>query len=299
MTLIILLIVLVLERVALQGELWQVSHYLRNYCAMALPKVKSNKTSNWALLSLVAFPALAFALLLHFLNSSLFDFVFGLLIMAVCIGNPHARQLYRQYLNALGREDEEAQFILQNKLAKSCEGYVEEQKVDTEEHSEQVKVAKNNHEQQETVGETLIWINFRYYAAPIFYFVILGVPGVVFYATLLFLAEHSKYNKAFHCDQQKTLNQWLEWLFWLPSRLVSLGFMVVGHFSNGLETWLKYAVDFSHPARTMLCKVALKSEQYGESLERNNAQHMVKLTKRNMILFLVVVALLTLYGQII
>ena len=92
---------------------------------------------------------------------------------------------------------------------------------------------------------------------------------------------------------------WLEWLFWVPSRFVSLGFMIVGHFSNGLETWLKYAVDYSKSARQMLCRVALKSEQYTEQLERNNAEHMVKLTKRNMVLFLVVVALLTLYGQIV
>ena len=299
MTLIILLIVLVLERVALQGELWQIAHYLRNYCALTLPKFRHSKSSNWTLLLLVSIPAVVFAVVLHFMNSSLLNFVVGLLVVSICIGNPQARQLYRQYLNALGRKDEEAQFILQTKLAKSCEGYVEEQTEHSEEHSEQVQQAKTTHDQQETVGETLIWINFRYYAAPIFYFVVLGIPGIVFYSTLLFLAEHSKHNNAFHKSQQKALNLWLEWLFWLPSRLVSLGFMIVGHFSNGLETWLKYAVDFSHPARHMLCKVALKSEQYGESLERNNAQHMVKLTKRNMIVFLVVVALLTLYGQII
>ncbi len=41
----------------------------------------------------------------------------------------------------------------------------------------------------ETLGETLIWINFRYYAVPIFYFVLLGISGVVLYSTLLYLVE--------------------------------------------------------------------------------------------------------------
>jgi AmpE protein len=250
-------------------------------------------------LLLVALPAIVLLSLLVLLNNGLIDFIVGLLVVAVCIGNPNARQLYRQYLNALGRKDEEAQFILQTKLAKSCEGYIPPNKEHDEQHQEQVEQAQALKQQQETLGETLIWINFRYYAAPIFYFVLLGVPGLVFYSTLLFLAEHSKANNAFSESQQQTLFKWLEWMFWLPSRLVSLGFMIVGHFSNGLETWLKYAANFSYPAREMLCKVALKSEQYGDSIERNNAQHMVKLTKRNMILFLVMVALLTLYGQII
>ncbi len=91
----------------------------------------------------------------------------------------------------------------------------------------------------------------------------------------------------------------MEWSYWLPSRLVSLGFMVVGNFTNGLETWLKYAVNFSKSSKEMLCQVAMASEKNTDFSEGNNAEHMVRLTKRNMGLFLVVVALLTLYGQVI
>ncbi len=299
MTLIILLFVLVVERVALQSSVWQVPHYMRSYCAFALPKLKRAKDSFWSALILIATPALVIGSLLWLLDSRLIDFIAGILIVAICIGNAEARLLYRQYLNALGREDEEAQSILQCKLADSCEDFIEPS--EASEHSEQVEQAQAANEQRETLGETLIWINFRYYAAPIFYFVLFGVTGIVFYATLLYLCEHSKKQNvsALSTKQQKTLFTWLEWMFWIPSRFVSLGFMVVGHFSNGLETWLKYAADYSKSARQMLCQVALKSEQYGEEFKRNNAQHMVKLTKRNMVLFLVVVALLTLYGQIV
>ena len=297
MTLIILLLVLVVERVALQSSAWQLPHYLTGYCNWLLPKLKQTPNSSWSALVFVALPAAMMGFTLWFFDSALVDFLLGLFTVAICIGNPGARLLYRQYLNALGRDDKEAQSILQCQLTDSCEGFVEQSR--EQDHEQQVEQAKEQEQNRETLGETLIWINFRYYAAPIFYFVLLGLPGIVFYTSLLYLCEHSKQHHVLSQRQQQTLFTWLEWLYWLPSRFVSLGFMIVGHFSNGLETWLKYAADFSKPAREMLCKVAIKSEQYGEALNRDNAQHMVKLTKRNMVLFLVVVALLTLYGQIV
>lgn len=297
MTLIILLFVLIVERVAFQGKAWQAPYFLNKYCKFALPHLAKASQSVWSLFLFVLAPAAFFAFVLWFFDSSLFSFLVGLGVVAVCIGNAEARLLYRQYLNALGRDDQEAQAILQCQLSDSCKDFVEVS-ADAE-HEEQVEQAKAMNEQEETIGETLIWINFRYYAAPIFYFVLFGVPGIVLYTSLLYLCQYSKNEQIFSDKQQSTLFMWLEWLFWVPSRFVSLGFMIVGHFSNGLETWLKYAVDYSKSARQMLCRVALKSEQYTEQLERNNAEHMVKLTKRNMVLFLVVVALLTLYGQIV
>lgn len=297
MTLIILLIVLVVERVALQSDKWQASYYTSKYSNLALSHFNKAKASTWTTLLLVATPAIFIGVLLSLLDSNLIDFLVGLIVVAICVGNPNARLWYRQYLNALGREDEEAQSIIQCKLTDSCEDLVVEKSEG--DHEEQVEQAKELNNGRETLGETLIWINFRYYAAPIFYFVLLGVPGIVFYATLLYLCEQSRKQSIMSAKQQTTMFTWLEWMFLVPSRFVSLGFMIVGHFSNGLETWLKYAANFSKSGREMLCKVALKSEQYGDELVRNNAQHMVKLTKRNMVLFLVVVALLTLYGQIV
>ena len=79
-------------------------------------------------------------------------------------------------------------------------------------------------------GQILIWNNFKYYAAPIFYYVIFGVPGVVFFVTLLYLVESQQLNRQIENldylkGAQKTLETWLEWAFWLPSRLVAVGFM--------------------------------------------------------------------------
>lgn len=297
MTLIILLLVLVMERVALQSARWQVSHYLTGYCRWSVAKMEAQASSVWPVFVIAVLPAVAIGLFVSWLDSLLLEFVFSLLVIALCIGEPNVRRLYRQYLNAKSRGDEQAQAILHDQLANSCQGFTS---ADTaQDHDQQVQQAQALNQQTESIGETLIWINFRYYAAPIFYFVVLGLPGIVFYTCTMYLAQHSKAQGMFSQSQQQALFTWLEWLYWLPSRLVSLGFMIVGHFSNGLETWLHYAADFSKPAREMLCQVALKSEQYGEQPTKENAEHMVKLTKRNMVLFLVVVALLTLYGQLV
>lgn len=303
MTLVILLLVLIIERVALQTTVWEVSTYLKHYLEFALPKLKTAKNNHVSLFIFVTAPAFIVGLLLHFIGSGLLEFIAGILILAICIGNAEARKLYRQYLNALERDDKEAQFILQTKLAKNYPADVPE---DSEpkysevnsEHDEQVESAKENKSQSETLGETLIWINFKYYAAPIFYFVLFGLPGVVLYVTLLYLAEYQTNEEQNNINKQQLLI-WLEWLNWLPSRLVSLGFMIVGHFTNGLETWLKYAVNLSKSSKEMLCQVAMDSSTFNAEKQQDNAQHMVNLTKRNMILFLVFVAMLTLYGRIL
>ncbi|MBU2919119.1 regulatory signaling modulator protein AmpE [Psychrosphaera sp. F3M07] len=304
MTLIVLLLVLITERVGLQASHWQVQTYLNYYISIALPKFSQVKASKISLLLFISAPAVVLYLVLHLLNNGLISFVVSLFILAICIGNPESRALYRQYLNAVSRDDKEAQVILHSKLAQTP---LTDDAVDAEIDDIEEKTTSDNEDSsavQETLGETLIWINFRYYAVPIFYFVLLGTPGVVLYSTLLYLVEFKGIKQSEELENceahnEKELRLWLEWSYWLPSRLVSLGFMVVGNFTNGLETWLKYAVNFSKSSKEMLCQVALESEKYTAFANDNNAEHMVKLTKRNMGLFIVVVALLTLYGQII
>lgn len=308
MTLIVLLLVLITERVGLRAAHWQVQTYLNYYISIALTRYSKIKASKISLFLFISAPAVILYLALYLLNSGLITFIVSLLGLAICLGNPQSRALYRQYLNAAGRGDREAQLVLHSQLAQEPT-IIEEPEAKPEQASDLGDEAQSgdaiaNEARQETLGETLIWINFRYYAVPIFYFVVLGIAGVVFYSTLLYLVEFKGIKQGEeleNCDahNKKELELWLEWSYWLPSRLVSLGFMVVGNFTNGLETWLKYAVNFSKSSKEMLCQVAMESDKNTDFADGNNAEHMVRLTKRNMGLFLVVVALLTLYGQVI
>ena len=291
MTLITLLIVLLIERFALKSSHWQPKHYMKSYFNWVSEKEVLSQFSDVKLFATLASPAFGISALVYFLSSNLIEFIVSLLVLSICIGDVKSRNLYRQYLNAVSRKDEEAQMLLQGQL----QGQMEITDSDKEEqHQEQVASAQTEYLKQESLGETLIWINFKFYAAPIFYFVFLGLPGLIFYTTTLYLVESDKFGQL-----PESAKKWLEVLFWIPARLVSLGYMIVGHFTNGLETWLKYAVNISKSSREMLCKVALASEHKAEQNKTQNAQVMVSLTKRNMVVFLVVVALLTLYGQIV
>lgn len=292
MTLIILLIVLLVERFGLKGKQWQPSYYLAWYFSKITKDYLTENTSKLTLFALLAAPAIIAGLIIYYLTGPFLEFFLSLFVLAVAIGDAKSRTLYRKYLNALSREDEEAQFILQQKL-QGVNSVQEAEPATEEQHEEQVEEAIEQHQSDESLGETLIWVNFKFYAVPIFYFVIFGIPGVIFYTTLLYAVESNKVK-----DMPKVTSYWLEALFWLPARLVSLGYMLVGHFSYGLEAWLRYAVNVSKSSREMLCKVALASENLQDEIDKNNAQKMVRLTKRNMVVFLVVVALLTLYGQI-
>ncbi len=311
MTLIILLLVLVVERTALQGPSWRIHPYLSWYCQRARSYVAERKFEPFAWLIMLATPAILVGLILMFIDSTLVDFIVSLLVLGVVVGNKELRTLYRQYLNAKSRGDVEGQYILANDIAEFGEKpqvQLEQDSVEKEPEIEDSELQQNEvvddrfeeKARERSLGEALIWHNFKYYAAPIFYFVLFCVPGVILYCTLLYVSERKEYLdilKPRDCsDAEAVIRQWLEWAFWLPARLVSLGYMFVGHFSNGLETWLKKAVNMSVNSKQVLTSVALASEANSEYFV---AEEMVSLAKRNMVLFLVVVALLTLYGQII
>lgn len=282
MTLIVLLLVLLVERVGLNSNSWQADRYVGWYTNKYANKVKDD--DSLSLLFFILIPAIVVGVVLFVLDSRLLDFIVSLLVLGVCIGHYPIRNLYRQYLNAKERNDEEAMAILHQNLSN-----------------------KNSPDDvNDTIGETLLWANFKFYAAPIFYYVVLGVPGVIFYTTLLFVTDEEKME-----DHTSKLKTWQEWAFFVPARLVSLGFMFVGHFGSGLDAWLRLAGAVERPSREVLTEVAMAAEgqtKANDDSEQNpeqnldrihNAELMVRLAKRNMVLFLVVVALLTLYGQIV
>jgi len=293
MTLILLLMVLLVERVALQSLPWHATRYLKWYSKKYSHKIKDNDT--FSLLLFLVAPAVAVGIFLFIFDSRLIDFVVSLFVLAICIGHYPLRKYYRQFLNAQQRKDTEAASILHYKL-------MGELLENEEAESPDFDSAENKNE---SVGETLVWINLQYYAAPIFFYVVLGVPGIILYTTVLYIAEGKFIDSLNDDSNQATASKWLEWLLWVPARLVSVGYMFVGHFGRGLEAWLKYSANLSKSSKFVVTQVALaaegleKSKADIEAVDADNAEKMVRLAKRNMVLFLVVVALLTLYGQIV
>ncbi|MBU2871152.1 beta-lactamase regulator AmpE [Colwellia sp. E2M01] len=90
----------------------------------------------------------------------------------------------------------------------------------------------------------------------------------------------------------------LFWLDWLPVRITSFGFMLVGHFSKALPVWLESLFDTAKPTHKILIDVAEKSEDIMVNENDCTAEPclLVRLAKRNLLLVLAVISILTLSG---
>jgi AmpE protein len=90
----------------------------------------------------------------------------------------------------------------------------------------------------------------------------------------------------------------LFWVDWLPVRITSFGYMFVGHFSKAMPVWLENCFDFNKPTHQILIDVAVKSEDILVEEHDCTAEPclLVRLAKRNALLVLAVIAVLTLTG---
>ncbi|MCA1929202.1 beta-lactamase regulator AmpE [Rheinheimera sp.] len=292
MTLISMLIALIIERLAVRSEAWQFLFYAKKYLSLShssgLSKISEDSKGQylWVLL-----PGILYAALLWFIGSSLVTLVLNTLVLLVCIGCWHYRQLYKQYLNASERADNEAAFLTMQQLSADA-GLT-----DTD----------------LSYGQRLVWLNFRYYAAVLFWFAILGGAGAITYALLRQLNEPASWEQPMKLSEEQSDNaefvaeapaipavfqQLMFWADWVPARLFGVGLALVGHFSRASAALLTFLGDFSSPSATVITTVAKAAEPLPDD-SYNCAEEtacMVQLAKRNVLFFLALVAVLTLSG---
>lgn len=280
MILVSIIIALVLERLGARSAHWQMSYYANGYLTRSV-NLLTNKglfgTATGFLIWLFL-PVIAIACLFFLSDFALWQLVFNVAVLLVCFGCAKQRALYKSYLNALTRGDQTAATLYALQLGQ-----------------------KRTEEQQggETLGQTLAWVNFRFYCAVIFWFVILGVAGAVFYALVRTFADLVSGNRdEVIAKHFKLIHRLLFWLDWLPARITSFGYLVIGNFNKGTSCWLRFVFDFSSPNRKVVTYTALAAEQvekryYGCTFE---ATCMIKLVKRNVLFYLVLIALMTLFG---
>jgi len=292
MTLISMLIALIIERLAVRSEAWQFLFYAKKYLSVSqssgLSKLVSESKGQylWVLL-----PGIVYALVLWLISSSLVTLVLNTLVLLVCIGCWHYRQLYKQYLNASERADNEAAFLTMQQLSADV-GLTDADL---------------------SYGQRLVWLNFRYYAAVLFWFAILGGAGAITYALLRQMNEPASWDKAVKLAEEgdetaefvevtpdipAVFQQLMFWADWVPARLFGVGLALVGHFSRASTALLGFLGDFSTPADKVVTTVAKAAEPLPDDAY-NCAEEtacMVQLAKRNVLFFLALVAVLTLSG---
>jgi AmpE protein len=292
MTLITLLIVMALERVTEKAPKWHIHALVGKYIAFLQGRNWfSDSASMLSILSIIFAPALLVYVIELIFNNGFLTFALQLAFLWICLGCPITRKNYKHYLQAAVRQDFQACSL----------------------HSMSFG---NDDGDLDKVGQQLVFINYRQYAAIIIAFVLLGIPGVIIYsiAKELQLFTHKLSDCENNPEQvddevmgeckkenaELVIDQVMHVIDWVPVRLTAVGFMLVGHFSRALTFWLPALVDTKSNAKTILINVAIAAEEV-EAGQKNCIDEpciLVRLVKRNILFMLVAVSILTMVGAV-
>ena len=292
MTLISLLIVMALERVTEKASKWHIHALVGKYITFLQGRNWfSDSASMLSILLIIFVPALLVCVIELIFNNGFVTFALQIAVLWICLGCPITRKNYKHYLQAALRKDFQACSL----------------------HSISFG---NDDGDLDKVGQQLVFINYRQYAAVIIAFVLLGVPGVIIYsiAKELQLFTHKLSDCENNPEQvddevmgecnkenaELVIDKVMHVIDWVPVRLTAVGFMVVGHFSRALTFWLPALVDSESNAKTILTNVAIAAEEV-EADQKNCIDEpciLVRLVKRNILFMLVAVSILTMVGAV-
>nr|WP_113864957.1 beta-lactamase regulator AmpE [Brenneria salicis]NMN90617.1 AmpE protein [Brenneria salicis ATCC 15712 = DSM 30166]RBP66889.1 AmpE protein [Brenneria salicis ATCC 15712 = DSM 30166]RLM32133.1 regulatory signaling modulator protein AmpE [Brenneria salicis ATCC 15712 = DSM 30166] len=284
MTLFTLLLVLAWERLFKQGEHWQIDHRLE----VVFRRLPSPSLFQTLLLTLCCMASVA--VLLWLVNGVLFGVVLLLLwtvISMICIGAGEVRQHYRRYLQSAQRGEKDASQQLATELA-----LIHGLPLGTGE-TERLKELQN----------ALLWINFRFYLAPLFWFTVAGPYGPATLAGYAFLRARQTWLARHHTPlarAQSGVDALLHWLDWIPVRLAGAAYALLGHGEKALPAWFSSLCDTRNSqywVLTQLAQFALAREPHIDPVATPKAA--VALSKKVTLVLVVVVALLTIYGALV
>lgn len=308
MSLLSLLIALMAEK-SLSSSIWRFDYYYQQYVSFFQKNstLSQLKGSNFSYSIFLLLPVVIVYGILSLLDDGLLHLIISTLILIVSFGCFTTRDSYKQYLHAAFRGE----------------------MTTAELHHQQLLQDKNLPPMG--FGQALIWLNYRYYIAIMLFFVFFGAAGVVFYRLLTTLVEQqngcslnsnidkgqdeivessNSESKIEDSSEQhsvpdissgcKNYHHILFYIDWLPVRITSLGYMFVGHFSKALPMWLESLFDGKKPTHDILIDVAQQSEDIMIDEDDCTAEPclLVRLAKRNALLVLAVISVLTLFGII-
>lgn len=267
MTLISLLLVLFIERVTPKSRYWQAEFYVNKYFdSLSNQGWLRGSSPTWLLSLVILIPGILLFIAFEWFIAGLAEFLLSSAILMICMGCPAIRANYKNFLQAADRNDLEA-----------CSLYGEQITGPGEELS--------------SLGQNLVWQNYRHYGAVILFFVVFGAAGVLSYVIATGLQSR-------FANQSSNITPIMGNVDFLPVRITALGFLLVGHFSRAFPVWLGYVLQPCVAAKQLLVEVAQAAEEI-EPDEQNFAEEprtLVGLAKRNIMFLMVIIAGLTLTG---
>lgn len=284
MTLFTTLLVLIAERLFKLGEHWQLDHRLE----VLFRRVKRYAFS-YTLLMTAAAMLVVFLLLrsLHGLMFNLPLLVVWILLGVLCIGAGKARMHYHAYLKAASNNDSHARDAMASEL--------------TLIHG--VPPGSDERETLRELQNALLWINYRFYLAPLFWFVVGGAWGPVTLFGYAFLRAWQSWLARYrtpHHRLQSGVDAILHVLDWVPVRLVGVVYALLGHGEKALPAWFASLGDrhsSQYHVLTRLAQFSLTKTPDCDNVETPKAA--VSLAKKTSLVVVVIMAILTLYGTLV
>lgn len=284
MTLFTLLLVFICERFFKLGERWQLDSRLSILFKRIHHYSLSGTLIMTGLFMLVVF------LIMGSLEGLLFNLpllVFWVALGVLCIGAGEVRLHYHAYLQAASHGDSNAREAMASEL--------------TLIHGIQPECTEREYLQ--ALQNALLWINFRFYLAPLFWLVAGGVWGPVFLAGYAFLRAWQTWLVRNHTPHERLLSgieRVLHIVDWLPVRLAGIVYALLGHGEKALPAWFASLTD-GHTAQyqvlTSLAQYSLAREPHHDSIKTPKAA--VSMAKKAALVIIVVVSLLTIYGTLL
>lgn len=282
MALFSLLVAIFVERMRLLPNVWQFDVLLSQYHQNLFGD--KQLSAPWMMGLALVFPAVSVYVAAWVVSGVLWGSLSLALWVAVavlCFSHQQQRQAFKHYIQAACRGDTQACFNYAVELdPTTCVESVTEQALG------------------EHVGKSVAWINYRYYGAIALYLIILGPVGAVLYCTARFYSEHNRSQGL----SLPMVDIWLGVMDWLPSRIFAFGYVLSGQFRQSISAWLQVTMNPSTSARDVITKVVIEAETLPEASSApicvQSTIALLQLSKRNFILLITVLSLLTIFGVV-
>lgn len=283
MTLFSLLLVLGWERLFKMGESWQLDHHLSGL----FRRQRRFSLLRTVGMTLAAMAIVALCLLtLKGLFFGLLQLLFWIGVGLLCIGAGSVRLHYHAYLKAASHNDTDAHKAMAEEL--------------TLIHGLPVECSEREYLRE--LQNALLWINYRFYLAPLFWLVVGGAWGPVLLVGYAFLRAWQSWLARHYTPLERSqsgIDALLHCVDWIPVRLAGVAYALLGHGERALPAWFASLGDrhtSQYQVLTRLAQFSLARDPHTDKVETPRIA--VALAKKVSLVIVVVVALLTIYGTL-
>ena len=215
----------------------------------------------------------------------LFAFIFGVAVLVFCLGPRDLEQDVQKVITAFERGDYESANLYASKLS----GY---------------DLAEEPLQLAQTVKENiLIQVNTRVLGV-FFWFIVLGPVGAVLFRVSCLLKEAAR---AETDDFATAAHDFYDIMLWVPARISVLSYAIAGNFIDTMSYWNGLSDLWQRESEDFIVVSGIGSLRYESRIERrgheeddepdvSGIQHALSLVKRAVIVWVVLLALLTVTG---